>query len=284
MDWIDRLNEAVRYIEDNLTGEIEYEKLGQIACCSAYHFQRMFNYIAGVPLSEYIRRRKMSLAAVDIQGGEAKIIDVAAKYGYASPTAFNRAFQSVHGVSPSAVRSEGVAIKSFPPITIKVTVKGVEEMNYRIETRKAFRIVGKSFPLSREIERNFAEVPQMWQGAVEDGTIEKIVSLMNGEPRGVLGVSVCTDGEEWRYYIAVSSAAEIDDALEEYVVPGCTWAVFPGSGTGKSIQELEGRIVTEWLPTSGYEFTNGSDIEVYFEPNPENTAYEVWIPVRKRQE
>lgn len=284
MDWIDRLNEAVRYIEDNLTGEIEYEKLGQIACCSAYHFQRMFNYIAGVPLSEYIRRRKMSLAAVDIQGGEAKIIDVAAKYGYASPTAFNRAFQSVHGVSPSAVRGEGVAIKSFPPITIKVTVKGVEEMNYRIETRKAFRIVGKSFPLSREIERNFAEVPQMWQGAVEDGTIEKIVSLMNGEPRGVLGVSVCTDGEEWRYYIAVSSAAEIDDALEEYVVPGCTWAVFPGSGTGKSIQELEGRIVTEWLPTSGYEFTNGPDIEVYFEPNPENTAYEVWIPVRKRQE
>ena len=284
MDWIDRLNEAVRYIEDNLTGEIEYEKLGQIACCSAYHFQRMFNYIAGVPLSEYIRRRKMSLAAVDIQGGEAKIIDVAAKYGYSSPTAFNRAFQSVHGVSPSAVRGEGVPIKSFPPITIKVTVKGVEEMNYRIETRKAFRIVGKSFPLSREIERNFAEVPQMWQGAVEDGTIEKIVSLMNGEPRGVLGVSVCTDGEEWRYYIAVSSAVEIDDALEEYVVPGCTWAVFPGSGTGKSIQELEGRIVTEWLPTSGYEFTNGPDIEVYFEPNPENTAYEVWIPVRKRQE
>ena len=284
MDWIDRLNEAVRYIEDNLTGEIEYEKLGQIACCSAYHFQRMFNYIAGVPLSEYIRRRKMSLAAVDIQGGEAKIIDVAAKYGYSSPTAFNRAFQSVHGVSPSAVRGEGVPIKSFPPITIKVTVKGVEEMNYRIETGKAFRIVGKSFPLSREIERNFAEVPQMWQGAVEDGTIEKIVSLMNGEPRGVLGVSVCTDGEEWRYYIAVSSAAEIDDALEEYVVPGCTWAVFPGSGTGKSIQELEGRIVTEWLPTSGYEFTNGPDIEVYFEPNPENTAYEVWIPVRKRQE
>ena len=209
---------------------------------------------------------------------------MAAKYGYASPTAFNRAFQSVHGVSPSAVRGEGVPIKSFPPITIKVTVKGVGEMNYRIETRKAFRIVGKSFPLSREIERNFAEVPQMWQGAVEDGTIEKIVSLMNGEPRGVLGVSVCTDGEEWRYYIAVSSAAEIDDALEEYVVPGCTWAVFPGSGTGKSIQELEGRIVTEWLPTSGYEFTNGPDIEVYFEPNPENTAYEVWIPVRKRQE
>ncbi len=102
MDWVERLNEAVRYIEENLTGEIEYEKLGQIACCSAYHFQRMFAYIAGMPLSVYIRRRKMSLAAVDLQGGGAKIIDVAAKYGYASPTAFNRAFQSVHGVNPSS--------------------------------------------------------------------------------------------------------------------------------------------------------------------------------------
>ena len=173
MDWIERLNEAIRYIEENLTGEIEYEKLGQIACCSAYHFQRMFAYIAGMPLSEYIRKRKMSLAAVDLQGSDAKIIDVAAKYGYASPTAFNRAFQSVHGVNPSSVKSEGIAIKSFPPITIKITVKGVEEMNYRIETKEAFRIVGKSFPLSREIEQNFLEVPQMWQGAVLDGTLKK---------------------------------------------------------------------------------------------------------------
>ena len=140
MDWIERLNEAIRYIEENLTGEIEYEKLGQIACCSAYHFQRMFAYIAGMPLSEYIRKRKMSLAAVDLQGSDAKIIDVAAKYGYASPTAFNRAFQSVHGVNPSSVKSEGIAIKSFPPITIKITVKGVEEMNYRIEAKESFAI------------------------------------------------------------------------------------------------------------------------------------------------
>ena len=283
MDWIERLNEAIRYMEENLTGEIEYDKLGQIACCSAYHFQRMFTYIAGMPLSEYIRRRKMSLAAVDLQGGEAKIIDVAAKYGYTSPTAFNRAFRSVHGINPSAVKKEGVAIKSFPPITIKITVKGVEEMNYRIETKEAFRIVGKSFPLSKEIAQNFLEVPQMWQGTVLDGTIEKIISLMNKQPQGVLGVSACSDNEEWRYYIAVSSSADIDNSLEEYMIPGCTWAIFPGAGTGKSIQELEKRIVTEWLPTSGYEFTDGPDIEVYFDPNPQNTTYEVWIPVKKKQ-
>ena len=174
-------------------GEIEYDKLGQIACCSTYHFQRMFTYIAGMPLSEYIRRRKMSLAAVDLQGGQAKIIDVAAKYGYTSPTAFNRAFRSVHDINPSAVKKEGVAIKSFPPITIKITVKGVEEMNYRIETKEAFRIVGKSFPLSKEIAQNFLEVPQMWQGAVLDGAIEKIISLMNKQPQGVLGCSPFND-------------------------------------------------------------------------------------------
>ena len=282
MNWIEQLNAAIRYIEENLTGEIEYEKLGQIACCSAYHFQRMFTYIAGMPLSEYIRKRKMSLAAVDLQECGAKVIDVAAKYGYTSPTAFNRAFQSVHGISPSSVKNEGTSIKSFPPITFKITVKGVEEMNYRIETKEAFRIVGKSYPLSREIEQNFLEVPQMWQGAVLDGTIDKIISLMNSEPHGVLGISACSDDEEWRYYIAVSSSAGIDNSLEEYMIPCNTWAIFHGTGTGKSIQELEKRIVTEWLPSSGFEFTDGPDIEVYFNPDPQNTAYEVWIPVKRK--
>lgn len=136
MEWIERLNDAMDYLEGHLTEEIDYEKLGKIACCSSYHFQRMFAYMAGVPLSEYIRRRKMSLAAVDLQSGNMKIIDVAGKYGYNSPTAFNRAFQSVHGMAPSAVKNEGISVKAFPPVRFKITVKGVEEMNYRIETKR----------------------------------------------------------------------------------------------------------------------------------------------------
>lgn len=107
MDWIERLNNAIYYIEEHLTDKISYEHLGKIACCSSYHFQRMFTYMAGIPLSEYIRRRKMSLAAVDLQSGRKKIIDVAAKFGYSSPTAFNRAFKSIHGVAPSSVKNEG---------------------------------------------------------------------------------------------------------------------------------------------------------------------------------
>ena len=258
MEWIERLNKTLSYIEEHLTEEIRYDELARIACCSTYHFQRMFAYMAGVPLSEYIRRRRMSLAALDLQSGEEKIIDIGMKYGYSSPTAFNRAFQSVHGTAPSAARKEGTPVKSYPPISFKIT-----------------------WPLDREMENNFRAVPQMWQKAAMDGMLEKITPLMNGQPMGVLGVSACNDQEEWKYFIAVSSSSEIDSSLEEYVVPACTWAIFSGTGTGISIQELEQRVVTEWLPTSGYEFANGPDIEVYLSPDPSNMQYEVWLPIKK---
>ena len=214
MEWIERFNEAISYIEEHLTEEIDYEQLGRIACCSSYHFQRMFTYMAGVPLSEYIRRRKMSLAAVDLQGGNMKIIDVAGKYGYSSPTAFNRAFQTVHGIAPSAVKSEGVSVKSFPPILFKITVNGVEEMNYRIETKDAFRIVGVSVPLDKDIEKNFSVIPQKWQEISTNGTLQRLTGMMDTPPMGVLGVSICNDTQPWRYYIAVCTSQKKGD-LEE---------------------------------------------------------------------
>lgn len=282
MEWIERLNKAIGYIEDNLTEKVDYEELARIACCSSYHFQRMFSYMAGMPLSEYIRKRKMSLAAVDLQGEDAKIIDVAEKYGYSSPTAFNRAFQSIHGIAPSAVKAGGVSVKSFPKITFKITVKGVEEMNYRIETKEPFRIVGVSVPLDKEIEKNFAVIPQKWQEISTDGTLQELIGMMDTEPMGVLGVSTCNREEQWRYYIAVSSSKETEK-YEEYTVPAATWAIFPGTGTNQSIQELEKRIVTEWLPTSGYEYGDAPDVEVYISPDPQNAKYEVWIPITKKQ-
>ncbi len=282
MEWIERLNQAINYMEEYLTEQVDYEELGRIAGCSSYHFQRMFSYMAGMPLSEYIRKRKMSLAAVDLQGGKIKIIDAAEKYGYSSPTAFNRAFQSIHGIAPSAIKTEGVSVKSFPPITFKLTVKGVEEMEYRIETKDAFRIVGVSVPLEKEIEKNFAVIPSKWQEISMNGTLQKLTGMMNAEPMGVLGVSTCNEEEPWRYYIAVSSSKDREE-WEEYTVPAATWAIFSGSGTNQSIQELEQRIVTEWLPTSGYEYGSAPDIEVYLNPDPANAQYEVWIPVVKKQ-
>lgn len=282
MEWIERLNRAMIYIEENLDGEIDVAQLGQIACCSAYHFQRMFGYMAGVPLAEYIRRRRMTLAAADLQGGQQKITDVALKYGYASPTAFNRAFQSVHGAAPSLVRQGGVPVRSYQPISFKITIKGAEQMEYRIEKKEAFDIVGVSVPLHREIEKNFQEIPALWGRIAEDGTLPQLMELMNIPPMGMLGVSACGDSEQWRYYIAVATTGSTPAGMERYTVPAATWAVFPGEGTGQSIQTLEQRIVTEWLPSSGYEYASGPDVEVYLNADPQNAKYEVWIPVVKK--
>jgi AraC family transcriptional regulator len=283
MEWIDRLNSAINYIEEHLSDEMDYEQIAKVACCSAYHFQRMFAYMADVPLSEYIRRRRMTMAAVDLQNSGVKIVDVALKYGYDSPTAFNRAFQSVHGVPPSRVRADGVLLRSFSPISFKITIKGSEEMDYRIQKKDAFRIVGIAEALQKEVQKNFEIVPKMWQKASMDGTLPQLAAMMNSEPVGLLGVSVCNDVEDWRYFIAVASTQKISSPWEEYIVPSSLWVVFPGEGTGQSIQELEKRIVTEWLPTSGYEYTNAPDIEVYLTADPQNTKYEVWIPVVKKE-
>ncbi|MCM1148988.1 MAG: AraC family transcriptional regulator [Butyricicoccus sp.] len=281
MEWVEKLNQSMDYIEENLTKELDYEQLGRVACCSSYHFQRMFTYMAGMTLSEYVRRRKMSLAAEDLLSGDEKIIDLALKYGYASPTAFTRAFESIHGASPTAVRSERLGVKTFPPIRFHISVQGGQEMSYRIEDKTAFRIVGISAMLEQELEKNFKCVPELWQRAAMDGTVARLAGMMDTPVMGLLGVSACGDAEQWKYFVAVASTRPAE-GFEEYTVPACTWAVFPGEGTNRSIQELEQRIITEWLPGSGYEYADAPDVEVYLNPDPENAKFEVWIPVVKK--
>lgn len=283
MEWLKKLNEALEYIEKNLDGEVQCEKAAQIACCSTCHFQRMFSYMAGVPISEYIRNRRLSKAALDLQNGE-KVIDVAVKYGYESPTAFNRAFQKVHQVSPSTAQKEGTFLKLYSPITFKITVKGVEEMNYSIVKKEEIRIVGAKASLEKNIEDNFKTVPMLWQEVAVSGKLNMIVSLMDGKSRGVLGVSACMDHlDKWEYYIAVESDQKVLEGLYEYVIPANTWAVFPGTGPmPTAIQEIEKRAITEWLPNSGYEYADAPDIEVYLNQDPANSQFEVWIPIRKK--
>ena len=198
MEWIKRLNSAVEYMEAHLLEKIDYEKVAEIANCPAYHFQRMFFYMTNISVSEYIRRRKMSLAAVDLQDAGAKVIDIALKYGYDSPTAFNRAFQSIHGIAPSVAKKENANLKSYPAIKFSVSVQGMEEMNFRIETKEAFRIVGKSCPLSKVLEENFSRIPHEWDTALENGTLTILNGIMNDKPEGLLGVSVHNE-KEWKY-------------------------------------------------------------------------------------
>jgi AraC family transcriptional regulator len=278
MEWIERLNTAINYIEEHLDGKIEYGKLAKIACCSEYHFQRMFGYMAGVTLSEYIRRRRMSRAAADLQNG-GKVIDIALKYGYESPTAFNRAFQNIHGIAPSNAKQSGITLKSFPPLSFKITIKGVEEMNYKIEQKAAFRIVGVRETIPADIEESFKSVPKFWQKSAPK--IPQLVSLMDGEVRGLLGVSTCNEveGGQNYYFIAVQSNAPIPENMHELTIPAATWAIFAGSSTSGDIQALQERVVAEWLPTSGYEWANAPDIEVYLDQNPTDMKFEVWLPV-----
>ena len=151
MEWLKHMNDALEYMEDNLAADISIEQAARLACCSQYHFQRMFSYIIGVPLSEYVRNRRLTKAALDLQSGD-KVIDVALRYGYDSPTAFNRAFQAVHGIAPSAAQKQGTVLKAYPRVSFQITVKGVAEMEYRIVEKEAFRIVGVRTPISTDVE------------------------------------------------------------------------------------------------------------------------------------
>jgi len=154
MEWLERLNQAIGYIEDHLEEDIDYEEAARIACCSTFHFQRMFSYIAGVPLSEYIRRRRMTCAGLALQRSETKVIDLALRYGYDSPTAFTRAFTGVHGMPPSEARQPGIVLKAYPRISFLITIKGDAEMNYRIEHKEAFRIVGAKRHYCLDVEQS----------------------------------------------------------------------------------------------------------------------------------
>ncbi len=282
MEWIDRLNSAVAYMEEHMTDTVSYGKAAQIACCSTFHFQRMFAYIAGIPLSEYIRRRRMSLAAADLQNGE-KIVDVALKYGYESPTAFNRAFRCVHGIAPSRAKKQGTRVKAFPPLSFKITIKGDTAMDYRIEQKGPMRIVGISQRLDKDLEKNFKTVPKMWMKAALSGTVKKLAKMQdNPELPGVLGVSFCNGEDDWQYYIAAATNEKATGKFEEREIPAATWAIFSGEGPSEGVQGLEKRIITEWLPSSGFEYGNAPDIEVYLTPDPKNAKYEVWIPVVKK--
>lgn len=282
MEWISGMNAAVNYLEEHILEEPDVNTLGKLAGCSPHHFQRIFTYIGGITLSEYVRRRRMSLAAVELRDDRLKVIDIAMKYGYDSPTAFTRAFQGVHGMTPSQARESGVNIKAFPPIVFQMVVKGTWEMNYRIEKREPIRVIGIKTELKPTLEENFKITPEFWQQATMNGTVEKLAGMMDTDIYGLMGVSTCNKQDSWEYYIAVASTKE-KGCFEELTIPASTWAVFYQEGPLMKVQELETRIVTEWLPTSGYEYANVPEIELYFNSDPNNARYEIWIPIVRKE-
>ena len=231
--------------------------------------------MTGIPFSEYVRRRRMTAAAMELAEG-ARVVDTALRYGYESPTAFNRAFRSVHGLPPSAAQVRGAALRSFPRITFTLSIKGEEAMEYRIEEREAFRAVGFAMKEPLTLEDCFEKIPGFWARA--SGEIPRLVPLMDGSgPMGVLGISAYDGGRFSGYYIAAATRRPAPEDMEEYSVPGGTWAVFPCRGPiPQAMQDLQRRIISEWLPSSGYEYAEAPDIEVYSADNYHN---EVWLPI-----
>lgn len=287
MEWLKNLSKAIEYIEMNLAGEISYEEAAKIACCSTYYFQRMFSYVAGIPLSEYIRRRRMTQAAFELQTTDSKVLDVALKYGYTSPTSFNRAFQSVHGISPISAKAQGSVLNAYPPIRFSVKITGGNVMPYRVEEKEAMRIVGIRIPLTLDMEENQKRVPPFWEKTLKSSQFSEICNLSNQSPQGVLGITACQSPDEIYYYIATATDQPVPKDMFEYEIPAAIWVIFESDGYFKeSIQSIFRRFLTEWLPFSGYTYAELPDIEVYpiSEERPRAGHSEVWIAVKKEKE
>lgn len=296
MNWLDRMNGAIDYLEENLIGDIDYEVVAKKSCCSVYHFQRMFPFITGVSLSEYIRRRRLTLAAFDLQNNDIKIIELAHKYGYDSPISFSRAFQHVHSIAPSLARDKGVQLKAYPRISFHITIKGDVEMNYRIEEKGAFKVFGVEEIIDHTNGNNFLRIPRFWEESFKDGTIDRLseISITN-KLKDLCSVNaiMCynkVNASSFPYMIGVidfEGDTDVPSDLVTVKVNTFTWAIFRTenhlqSETPEKIQALWKRIFPEWFPNSGYEHANGPELELYFNVDETTSYSEVWIPVVKK--
>ncbi|MPN02252.1 hypothetical protein SDC9_149466 [bioreactor metagenome] len=237
--------------------------------------------ITGVTIAEYIRRRRLTLAAQDIISGE-KISNVAYKYGYETPEAFTKAFGKVHGISPSAARA-GANLKAYPKLSFHISIKGDKNMEYKIVDKKGFAVIGKQRRITMTDGDNFRQVSAFWYDCMKDGSYEWLCSKVG--KLGVLGICMDYTKDEFNYMIAVEN---IKDPLPAgYIsakIPDATWAVFESVGAlPEAVQILTRRIFTEWLPATGYQHDCAPEIEVYPEGDTYSPNYrcEIWIPVKK---
>lgn len=290
MGTIEKLNEALNYIEENLADDINFKEVARLACCSEYHFKRMFSFLAGVSLSEYIRRRRLTLAALELTKSTIRVIDVAIKYGYNSPDAFTRAFQSLHGITPSEAKNTGQLLIAYPRMTFQLAIKGGIKMNYRIVEKEPFRIIGIKKRVPIVFNGINLDIAAMWQ-SLDVETITKLKSLSNIEPYGLLSASAnFSEGRmeekgELDHYIGVVTTNDCLDTLAQLEVPALTWAAFTAVGPfPETLQDIWGRIYSEWFPSSNYELAEGPEIlwNEHKDVTIPNFKSEIWIPVARK--
>ena len=270
------IQNALTYIEENLTEELEIRDIAKKAFLSPFYFQRIFGVMCGISVGEYIRGRRLSLAGEELARSDAKVIDIAAKYGYDSPDSFNRAFQRFHGISPSAAKKAGARLISFAPVKIKQTVEGIHMMEYRIVEKPQFTVMG----VSRKFhpETSYQQIPEYWT---------EMFSHPDFPLMGVYGICIDDNGAdgEFDYWIADNYIPwqEIPAGCKSLVIPGGTWAVFPCKL--KTLQDTNTQMWQEWLPNCReYKLSGSYNMEVYGLPCKEDqgeTYVELWLPVEK---
>lgn len=277
MDWQKCMNQAIDYIENNLSDEIDYSIAAQCMNCSVWEFQRLFSFMAQVPLSEYIRRRRLTLAAHDIQVSKEKVIDVAMRYGYDSPASFSRAFSQLHGTTPKSARDNGVTLKVFPRLAFQFILKGVEAMDYKIVQKEAFQVIGRTKRMTSVNDAHYGEIGSFWKKWNNSDANKKMGEKYSIDKSHCMDVSTPTSKtEEFNYTIGfLYNGAENEDGLDIITVPGGSYAIFTIPQKYKNdIGSFMARIITESLPAAGYELA-GIDAE-YFS----GTGMEAWFLVK----
>lgn len=283
------LNRVIDYIEDHLTDDLSLAKISEYAGVSDYHFRKIFYYLSGMTLSEYIKNRRLSEANNDLLHGE-KVTDVALKYGYQSMDGFTRAFKKWSGFLPSDVQKKGIS-KSFPKLSFIITVKGGNAMEFRIVEKPAFYLAGVQKRVPMQFEGVNQEIVKLAQSITEEQRAE-MRALQDMEPYEVVNASYDADygfmeekGELTHMIGVLTTKSEVSDRLHKVPVPAGTWAVFPNEGPFPSaLQNTMASIYAEWLPVSGYEVLPLPSFSfTKMDAHKQDYAYsEVWIPVRRR--
>jgi len=276
------------HIEEHIDDDLALSDVSAVTAYSAYHFGRLFYYIADMPLSGYIRKRKLSLAAMALQSSDAKVVDLAVRYGYDSADSFTRAFTKQHGVTPSAARKPGVNLTIFPPLTFQIKIKGVQAMNWRIEEKKAFEVFGieRIFTNEENPDRE-GKISAFWREAKAGGSYRRLTARAGGDPMG-FGGYVEEQSDMFPYMICLIAGEGCDTTGFKVVqVPAATWAIFrsgelPENAYGSEIRGLFQRAYSEWLPSSGYDrFPDRPDFEIYSRTDDGKFYEEAWIPIIK---
>ncbi|MEI7034875.1 AraC family transcriptional regulator [Streptomyces pratensis] len=286
---LERLNEAMEHIEAHLGERVEAAELARIARTSEYHFRRMFSALAGVPLAEYVRRRRMTLAGPEVLGSDRTLLEIAVRYGYDTGEGFARAFRSVHGVGPGEARRSGAVLRSQQRLTFRLVVEGSSAVRYRLVDKEEFRVVGRRARVPLVHEGANPAIAEFIRGIGADA-LRRIEALSDQEPAGLVGVSDQLDpsraeGTELDYYHGVVTSAEPPEGLDALTVPAGTWAVFESAGPfPRTLQYLWRDVFTQWFPSNPYASRPGPEIlRVDLSADGSEAQAELWIPVERTE-